>query len=216
MKEWTSPVYAFFDPTPTIETKGDQCAHNFKCKAKGCKVKIWCFLDKKDARSTGNMHKHVKNCWGVEIVENFLKNGSITTALECKGQGKVTYSNHQHTWTEARAEIVCWVSENLWPFEIVKDREFQSLMKTGRPEYHILSPSTVLCNVRLVFAKTRQRIAKMSREYDGKLNFSTDSWTSPNHHAYIALLMHLEHKGIPLCMPLDIVDHIVLCLYTSL
>jgi hypothetical protein len=30
-----------------------------------------------------------------------------------------------------RAEIVRWVSENLRPFEIVRDRGFQSLMKTG-------------------------------------------------------------------------------------
>ncbi|KAG1811310.1 hypothetical protein EV424DRAFT_1300696, partial [Suillus variegatus] len=68
-KDWTSPVYDFFDPTPTIETKGDQCVHNFKCMVKGCKVKIWRFFDKKDAHSTGNIHKHVKNCWGVEVLQ---------------------------------------------------------------------------------------------------------------------------------------------------
>ena len=36
-----------------------------------------------------------------------------------------------------RAEIVCWVTESKWPFQIVNDCGFQSLMKTGRPEYHI-------------------------------------------------------------------------------
>ncbi|KAG1735952.1 uncharacterized protein EDB91DRAFT_1056014 [Suillus paluster] len=223
MKDWTSPIYAFFDPTPTIKTKGDQRAHSFKCMAKGCQVKIRRFLDKKDARSTGNMCKHIRICWGDEVLQaadearnaeeahmkivgNFLRNGSITTVFERKGQGKVTYSHCQHTQTETKAEIVHWVSENLRPFKIVKDRGFQSLMKTGRPEYYIPSPSTVSWDTRLVFAKTRQQIAKMSREYDGKLNFSTDGWTSPNHCAYVALLMHLEHKGIPLCIPLDIVE----------
>ncbi|KAG2747584.1 hypothetical protein P692DRAFT_201716450, partial [Suillus brevipes Sb2] len=123
--------------------------------------------------STGNMRKHVKACWGEEIlqmadqarnakevhgkiVKNFLRNGSITTAFECKGKGKVTYSHHQHTRTETRAEIVRWVCKNLRPFEIVKDRGFQSLMKMGRPEYYIPSPSTVSWDVRLVFTKTRQ------------------------------------------------------------
>jgi hypothetical protein len=60
-----------------------------------------------------------------------------------------------------RAEIVRWVSESLRSFETVKDRGFQSLMKTGRPEYYIPSPSTVSRDVRLVFARTRQRVAKM-------------------------------------------------------
>jgi hypothetical protein len=60
-----------------------------------------------------------------------------------------------------RAEIVRWVSESLRPFKIVEDRGFQSLMKTGRPEYYIPSASTVSRDVKLVFAKTRERIAKM-------------------------------------------------------
>ncbi|KAG1760964.1 hypothetical protein EDD22DRAFT_980398 [Suillus occidentalis] len=159
MKDWTSPVYAFFDPTPTIEMNGDRHAHVFKCMSKGCKVKICHFLDKKDTCSTGNMCKHVKACWGEEILQ---------TADQARN-----------------AEEVCG--------KIVKNfLGFQSLMKMGRPEYYIPSPSTVSRNVRL--------------EYDGKLNFSTDGWTSPNHHTYIALLMHLEHKGIPLCIPLDIVE----------
>lgn len=58
-------------------------------------------------------------------------------------------------------EIVRWVSESLRPFTIVQDRGFQSLMKTGRPEYYIPSSSTVSRDVKLVFARTRQHIAKM-------------------------------------------------------
>jgi len=60
-----------------------------------------------------------------------------------------------------KVEIVWWVSESLQPFEIVKDCGFECLMKTGRPKYYIPSPSTVLCNVRLVFAQTCKHIAKM-------------------------------------------------------
>ena len=54
-----------------------------------------------------------------------------------------------------------WVSESLRPFETVSDRGFQSLMKTGRPEYYLPSPSTVSRDVKLVFANVRQRIARM-------------------------------------------------------
>lgn len=59
------------------------------------------------------------------------------------------------------AEIVRWVAENKRPFAIVKDRAFQSLMKTGRPEYKLPSPSTVSRDVKAVFANCRARIAKM-------------------------------------------------------
>ena len=59
------------------------------------------------------------------------------------------------------AEIVQWVSENKHPFAIVNDRGFQSLMKTGRPEYHIPSPGTVSHDVKNVFVRARKQIAKM-------------------------------------------------------
>ncbi|KAG1723200.1 hypothetical protein EDD22DRAFT_982946 [Suillus occidentalis] len=168
MKEWVSPVYAFFDPTPCIT----------ECCAKGCKATIRRFLDKKDVRSTGNMRKHVKSCWGEDALnaaddakgadDVILKNGSITASFERKGKGKVTYSHCQHTHGETRAEIVRWVLESLHPFEIVMDQGFQSLMKTRRPEYYIPSPSTI-------------SFAKMLQEYDSKINFTTDTWSSPNH-----------------------------------
>ncbi|KAG1862959.1 hypothetical protein C8R48DRAFT_748157 [Suillus tomentosus] len=130
MKEWTSPVYVFFDPMLHIIEKDGY--------ARGCKTTIRRYMDKKDAQSTGNMRKHVKSCWGdvvlqaaddakdaseahTKIVLGILRDGSITASFEHKGKGKVTYSNHQHTCTETKAELVCWVSESLRPFEIVKD-----------------------------------------------------------------------------------------------
>ena len=105
-----------------------------------------------------------------------------------------------------RAEMVRWVCEDLRPFQIVKDRGFQRLMKTGRPEIYIPSPETISRDVRLIYARTRERLAKMLQEHEGKLSFSTDGWTSPNHRAYVAFMVHLEHKGSPLMLPLDIVE----------
>jgi hypothetical protein len=116
---------------------------------------------------------------------------------------------------------VRWVCENARPFNIVSDRSFHSLMKTGRPEYYIPSPSTVSRDVRQVFLRTRNRISKMLnvsdrieiinktyhvQDTEGKLSFATDAWTSPNHKAYVALTVHFEHKGKPMCMILDVVE----------
>jgi len=33
------------------------------------------------------------------------------------------------------------------------------------------------------------------QEYDGKLNFATDAWSSPNHKAFMAVSVHMEHNG---------------------
>jgi hypothetical protein len=177
-KEWTAPIYVFFKPDPIIEYIGTHRAHMFQCAVKSCKHKsrgVQRFLDKGDACSTGNLRKHAKKCWGKDVVEaadedsevrtttaqSASNPGSITTAFEWKGKGRVTYSHKQHTTTESRAELVRWVAENNHPFAIVKDRAFQSLMKTGRLGYYIPSPSTLSRDVKLVFLNVRSRIAQM-------------------------------------------------------
>ncbi|KAG2037354.1 hypothetical protein BDR03DRAFT_829697, partial [Suillus americanus] len=208
-KEWNSPIYAFYHPVPDIGYHEGHHYHEFKCAATSCKKGVCHYLNKKDAKSMSNMWKHAKLCWGKETINmadetknaneactiiSGVKNGSIGASFECKGKGKVIYSHWQHIRTETKAEIVRW------------DCGFQSLMKTGRPEYYIPSPSTVSCDVKLVFACTRQWIAKMLQEYNGQLNFATNVWTSPNHKAFIAVSVHLEHEGKPLAMILDIVE----------
>ena len=44
------------------------------------------------------------------------------------------------------------------------------------------------------------------QEYDSELNFATDCWTSPNHHAFIAFTVHFEHQGEPIALLLDSVE----------
>ena len=60
-----------------------------------------------------------------------------------------------------RLVIVCWVAENMRPFDVLKDRGFLNLMKTGHFRYYIPSPPTVSQDVKRVFVACRQRIAKM-------------------------------------------------------
>jgi hypothetical protein len=110
------------------------------------------------------------------------------------------------------------------PFKIVKDRGFQCLMKTGRPNYYIPSMQTVSRDVRTVFVSCRRRIAKILQvelndtflrqrhnkthlqKHDGALSFATDAWTSPNHRGYVAVTVHFEENGIPISMLLDLVQ----------
>jgi hypothetical protein len=54
---------------------------------------------------------------------------------------------------------VRWVTENVRPFKVVSDRAFVSLMKTGRPNLVLPSPTTVGRDVRNVFLNARRRFA---------------------------------------------------------
>ena len=118
-------------------------------------------------------------------------------------------------------EIVYWVSENLQPFSIVSDCAFLCLMKTGQPELYIPSVPMVSHDVKKVFTLTCKQIAealhishlmlsrdqttKAYQEYDDWINFATDAWTFPNHHAYVTFTAHLECGGQPLSFPLDVI-----------
>jgi uncharacterized DUF497 family protein len=199
-KEWNSPVYVFFKPTPSIEYINNRRVHVFECAAKGCKGRgngryVRRYLDTSDAKSTSNLRKHAKICWSDDIVALAdktkdvgaarealagLKNvdASITAVFERVAKSKVTYSHRQHTKTEARyviitmyllvfpddlvsAEIVRWVTESKQPFQVVNNRGFQMLMKTGRPDFPIPSAETVSHDVKNVFINVHQRIARM-------------------------------------------------------
>lgn len=99
-----------------------------------------------------------------------------------------------------------WVMENHRPFNIVSDEWFLMLMKTGHPTHYIPLPATVSRDVKNVFIRCCERIAKMLQEYDGELNFATDAWTLPNNKALIAISVHFELKGEPASMLLDLVE----------
>ena len=196
----------FFKPEPAIEYIHGRRAHVFECAAKPCKGRggrhVRRYLDTGDAKSTGNLRKHAKVCWGEDAVaaadgtkdvkaarealgsmEN--ANGSITAVFNHIGKDKITYSHCQHTKTEAQyalhlflkslsyslssAEIVHWVAESKRPFQIVNDRVFHSLMKTGCPDYHIPSAETVSQDVKKVFVRCCQRISQMHKVHQSIL-----------------------------------------------
>jgi len=46
----------------------------------------------------------------------------------------------------------------------------------------------------------------MLQEHDGALSFTTDVWMSPNHKVFIAVTVHFENNGVPICMILNIVE----------
>ncbi|THU89401.1 hypothetical protein K435DRAFT_584588, partial [Dendrothele bispora CBS 962.96] len=221
---WSSPIYTFFDPEPTFEYHKSNCkCVVFKCTNRNCKKwEVVQYLDTKDASSTGNMRSHVKSCWGEDILSEvdqakdvdegwkvtggYRRNGSITATFEKKRSGQATYSFCQYTKTDTRIKIIRWVAESLRPFNIVKDQSFNSLMKTGCPHYYILHPTTVACDMKMVFANTRKRISDMLQNIKGDINCCINTWTSPNHKAYAAITAHFEHEGQLFNLLLDLIE----------
>ena len=118
MMEWKSAIYAFYSPVPTIGYVAGRCCHIFKCLGKSCKHQVRRFLDTGDKASMGNMRKHVKSCWGEDmlstaqeaanldvahkVIKGYAVNGSIVVAFEHKNKGKVTYLHRQHTKVETQ------------------------------------------------------------------------------------------------------------------
>ncbi|KAL1936981.1 hypothetical protein VTO73DRAFT_2438 [Trametes versicolor] len=220
--DWTSPVYAFYKATPEIVYEKGRRAHVFACLAKGCKYTCRRFLDTGDSSSTGNLRRHVRKCWGAQVLKDadkaesvaevrekivggLQKDGVITYSFARK-KGKVSYSHRTHTRSETRVEIVKWVTQSMRPHIIVKDPGFQTLMKTGRPGYWIPSASTVARDIRVIYTKCREKVARLLQEYEGELSFATDAWSSPNHHAFIAVTVHFVLNDEPVSMLLDLLE----------
>lgn len=117
----------FFKKDPRIEYTNGCRAHIFECTASKCKNRtgrgVRRYLDTGDRKSTSNLRRHAKGCWGEEAVgaadetrdiaaarevlaKTKLRDGSITAEFARIGKGTVTYSHRQHTKTEARYVVL--------------------------------------------------------------------------------------------------------------
>jgi len=137
----------------------------------------------KDVLSTADAAKDANDVH-TKIVGSILWTGSITAAFEKEKSltvianthalrpGRLSYSLMGLPLLDilGRAEIVCWMAESLHPFDIVTNQSFQSLMKTGRLEYYLLSAKTVARDVRQVFVHSYQQVAKMDVESKSQPN----------------------------------------------
>ena len=105
-----------------------------------------------------------------------------------------------------RAHIARWCAESNRPMNLVKDRQFEYLMKAGRPGASIPSPMTVSRDIHASFKKCRDRIDTILKTHQGKMHIATDAWPSPNHRAFVAWTAHLHHEGHILAFVLDVVE----------
>ncbi|KAM5539814.1 hypothetical protein V8D89_006627 [Ganoderma adspersum] len=203
---WQSPVYTFFKEDIVISYKKGRKLYVFRCVVKDCGVKVCCYLNTKDAVSSGNLFKHAHGCWKDEVVNHAMELGNVDLMPEklvkpkaqsksimyffnAKILGKQKYSHCPLLKIQTRVWAVRWVAEDLHLFKMV-----------------VPSPSTVSCDVKAVFIAFCKHLAKMLQTYASKLSFASDVWTSPNHPSFMAVMVHLEVKGHLLRMLLDLVE----------
>jgi len=62
-----------------------------------------------------------------------------------------------------------------------------------------------MLEVSVLHVNNLNRSTHRTKEYKGRINFMMDVWSSPNHQAFVAFSVHLEHNGVSLTFPLDVV-----------
>ncbi|KAF8239967.1 hypothetical protein L208DRAFT_1062766, partial [Tricholoma matsutake] len=207
-KGWHLAMYGFFKPEVTVGYAGKWKYHFFHCAAKKCQgLKgvhgVQRFQDSKDRTATSNLKSHAVNCFGQDAINAAFNstqpktcNTSIFAAFTHQGQRLVKISHHTHTKAESHNR----------PLRIVKDPQFEILMRAGRPTTYIPSPFTISQDIKTVFESSCQCIDKILKDHPGQIHFATDAWTSPNHRAFVAWTVHLHHEGHILTFLLDIIE----------
>jgi len=74
----------------------------------------------------------------------------------------------------------------------------------------VLSPKKkklqVSLNSVIVFNLEMARDSPIAKEHAGLISFATDAWTLLNHLTYVAVTAHLEVRGKPICIVLDVIE----------
>ena len=87
MRSGLGPVHSLAGPGPTIWVRQVQDRPLDSLSAKHCKGKgnghpVCRYLDMSDFKSTGNLRKHARTCWGVETVAAADETGNLGAALD--------------------------------------------------------------------------------------------------------------------------------------
>ncbi|KAI0245489.1 hypothetical protein BJV78DRAFT_1138365, partial [Lactifluus subvellereus] len=209
-KTWRLSIYSFFKPDITLQYYKGRPYHYFICAAPKCKTGgVHQFQDSKDKSSTGNLRYHATCCFSEDAVLDAAATKkedpcSIHSLFAHHGKQPVRCTIHAYTNSEIHAHIVRWITANNHPLNIINDRELRRLLTAGQLNAILPSPDTISQDISAAFEKCQDRIAKLLQEYNGRLHFATDAWTSLNHCAFAAWTVHLSHGGEMLSFLLDI------------
>ncbi|KAJ7611033.1 hypothetical protein B0H17DRAFT_967118, partial [Mycena rosella] len=197
-KSWTSHIYAFYSGDVAIEYRDGKLHHVFSCAARSCTHTIARNQQSQDASSTKNLRTHATKCWGEE---NVKAAAGVKDLPEARRLLKANAGQKNARLTDMFKQHASTGGESF-----SHDRAYRKLMKTGRPTAYIPSPSTIARDVKVLFQKTRDRLKERFKKTPACISLATDAWTSPNHHAYVAVSGHWEEDGKRINCLLDFVE----------
>ncbi|KAJ7193026.1 hypothetical protein B0H12DRAFT_1039476, partial [Mycena haematopus] len=140
-----------------------------------------------DRSSTSNLMKHATKCWGADVVKARMK------GVEAQAQDGSIFAAFANA--SARPAVAS-----------DQDREFKYILGAERPEFRLPGRRTVARDLRAAYERSRTYVQTLLKEYPGRLSFGTDAWTSPNHRAFLAWVVHLQHEGELLSFPIDVYE----------
>ena len=160
---WRSVIYAQYEDPVVERIDGDGIAQVFICKM--CTHQINRFQDTQDCNSTKALHKHAKACLTPEIYELAMHiDSQVTYARDPLTENQMRYTSMSCAYVTHLQffRIWCcrWIVRRLRSFQILRDPEFLTLMKTGRPSLWVPSASTARNDTMSLFKQASVQIAR--------------------------------------------------------
>ncbi|KAJ7598014.1 hypothetical protein C8J56DRAFT_772457 [Mycena floridula] len=195
--QWTSAIYGFFNE-PTLRFNGEHPYHWFLCASKTCTRR---YLDTSDATSTGNLTQHACSCFGKDVV-NAAKSGAKVKHTD----GSIIGAWARQASKPGPKKPLTVASFCNRPMHAAKDRKLKELLLDRQPGLTMPSQTTIAQDIKTSFERSVETVTKLLNDHRGKISFTTDAWTSPNHCAFVAWTAHFQHEGNPVAFLIDIYE----------
>ncbi|KAF5364882.1 hypothetical protein D9757_015275 [Collybiopsis confluens] len=162
--------------------------------------------------STSALKCHAIKCWGQEAViavqgsENLTKARTAIAKHGKKAQSMLvlalrsvkgwfqSFSTRPPDTSSIRIVTARWIAEAHRPFRIVANRCYCWLQKEARPDRYVPSRETVARDIMKLYGGTRAKLGQELQDYPGLLPIAIDTWTSPNHHAFMSVITSWPRK----------------------
>ncbi|KIY62322.1 hypothetical protein CYLTODRAFT_459092 [Cylindrobasidium torrendii FP15055 ss-10] len=172
-------------------------------------------LTTKDAGSTDQLLNHASSCYGKDVVEAVVATKDLEKAKAIvKKYGKSKVVKLTLMLKGAKAAVVTYSTippgklnirgiAPIWHAGCPRAAAHSSLSKTAvfsglrrrdvlTPHYYMPHRTTVSQDVKTLFGASKDKLAEELKAHCGKLAFSTDCWTSPNHRPSVYMLDFIE------------------------
>ncbi|KAF5355384.1 hypothetical protein D9757_014613 [Collybiopsis confluens] len=164
--------------------------------------------------TTSALKRHAVKCWGHDTVTAVQESENLTearTVVRKHGKKSQTmlalalrsvkgwyqsFSTRPPDTSSIRVVTARWVAEvhRPRPFRVVADCCYCWLQKEGRPDRYVPSRETVAHDVMKLYSGTCAKLAEKLQDYPGLLPIALDTWTSPNHHAFMSVTTSWPRK----------------------